>query len=77
MVESLNDLNTYLEKKSKLRLFYGKPENLIENIIKWIKSYFQHECTKITISFNEDFSIYAKERDKNIKNICEKKIILI
>ena len=73
MVESLNNLNTYLEKKnSKLRLFYGKPENLIENIIKWIKLYLQPECTKITIGFNEDFSKYSIERDNLIKNALEK-----
>ena len=56
---------------------FRKLENLIENIIKWIKLYLQPECTKITIGFNEDFSIYAKERDKNIRHICEKNNISI
>lgn len=63
MVESLSDLAEQLEQKeAKLYLFYGKPEQIVEQIAK-------------TISFdavfvNKDYTPFSQKRDASIANIC-------
>ena len=65
MCESLIDLNNQLkEKKSKLRLFYGEPHIMLENIIKQFDN-------NIIIGWNTDFSEYSKKRDNKLLKICQ------
>jgi deoxyribodipyrimidine photo-lyase len=67
--ESLEDLNQQLSKcNSKLYLFYGEPENIIEKLIK--KMPVTH------IGFNLDFSVYAINRDNKLIELCKKNNII-
>lgn len=69
MCESLKDLNEQLKKyQSQLHLFYGQNIDVLESISKKISIQ--------SVYFNEDYSIYARKRDKEIKSWCEKKQIL-
>lgn len=65
--ESLENLNEELNKyKSKLHLFFGKPENIFMKIIK------QFDFNDICVSWNKDYSKYALKRDKLLGDICIK-----
>ncbi len=68
MMESLEDLNDELKKKkSKLYYFYGEQHKIIEKIIK---------SKKINAVFvNADYTPYAIQRDKKIRNVCKKQDI--
>jgi deoxyribodipyrimidine photo-lyase len=64
MFNSLRDLNSELEKRgSKLHLFYGKQNEIIENIVKTesIEAIYQ----------NKDYTPFARKRDQSIKELCE------
>jgi deoxyribodipyrimidine photo-lyase len=65
MIECLLDLNSHLnKKKSQLYFFYGKPEQVLDNIIKLIQP--SH------VSYNADFSKYSIERDALMDEVCNK-----
>lgn len=67
MIESLDDLNAQLKKsKSKLLLYYGNPETVINDIIT------TSNATINAVGFNADFSPYSRERDAKIKIVCQK-----
>jgi deoxyribodipyrimidine photo-lyase len=69
MCESLIDLNDSLKKyQSQLHLFYGNNIDVLEAISK--------KLTIQAVYFNEDYSVYAKKRDKDIINWCKQKNIL-
>ncbi len=65
MFDSLQDLERQLQKiNAKLYVFYGKPEQIINNLIA---------KEKIGAVFvNEDYTPYSKARDCKIKKICNK-----
>lgn len=65
MIESLNDLNIQLKNiGSKLYTFYGRPWDIIEELI--LKE-------EIDIVYcNMDYTVYSKYRDNKIRNICKK-----
>lgn len=66
MIESLDNLNEELKtKKSQLNYFYGKPFEVIEDLIKK-NSLITH------VAFNRDFSPYSKIRDAAIMDVCKK-----
>jgi deoxyribodipyrimidine photo-lyase len=66
LVESLYDLNNFLKMhKSRLRIYYGDEFKIIENLIK------NNEDIKC-LSFNLDYTPYAKSRDIKIINIAKK-----
>lgn len=68
MCESLEDLNEQLKKyHSQLHLFFGSNRDVLESIAK-------HHSIQ-AVYFNEDYSVYAKKRDKEIITWCEKKNI--
>jgi deoxyribodipyrimidine photo-lyase len=68
MVESLEDLDKQLkEKQSNLYLFYGEPHKIVESLIKLFDEHYD-----LIIGFNSDFSLYAKQRDNKIIDVCEK-----
>lgn len=68
MVESLQNLNDELKKyNSKLHLFYGDNAKVIKSIINKINIH--------TIVFNTDYTPYAINRDKSIKQLCERENI--
>lgn len=63
--EALRDLNNQLEKKgSKLYVFEDTPEKIIPELIK--------KYNINAIFSNKTYSFYGKDRDENIKNLCEK-----
>lgn len=65
LCESLIDLNNELKNyNSKLRLFYGLPELIIDKLLKSNKINY--------VAFNSDFSKYSTDRDNKIKSICDK-----
>jgi deoxyribodipyrimidine photo-lyase len=65
MVESLKDLNNQLkEYGSKLYTLYGKPWEVIDDLIK---HYDIH-----SVSFNTDYTVYSKERDNKIMKVCQR-----
>jgi deoxyribodipyrimidine photo-lyase len=65
MIESLKEVNSELKKiGSKLHLFYGDNKKVLKKIIKQIDVE--------NIVFNQDYTPYAKKRDKKIKNFCDK-----
>lgn len=67
MVESLEDLDKQLkEKGSNLYLFYGEPYKIVESLIKLFAEQYE-----TIIGFNSDFSLYAKQRDNKIIDVCE------
>ncbi|HTM06458.1 MAG TPA: deoxyribodipyrimidine photo-lyase [Patescibacteria group bacterium] len=65
MIESLADLDQQLDTKNgKLFCFYGTPEDLLVKL-----------CSKYAIDavfFNEDYTLFALNRDQAIKDICKK-----
>jgi deoxyribodipyrimidine photo-lyase len=66
MMECLDELNSSLKKrKSKLFYFYGDVDSVLEKIIK-------SEKNIKGIYINEDYSPFAKKREKEIEKICKK-----
>lgn len=65
MIESLDELDKELRShKSKLNYYYGKPSDVIEDLIKKNSSI---KC----VAFNIDFSPYSKKRDAAIVEVCK------
>ena len=63
MMESLLNLNSELKKnKSRLFLFFGKPDEVIEKIIKKTKA--------DAVYLNRDYTPYSKKRDNKIQKVC-------
>lgn len=66
LVEGLQDLNKSLTKyKSRLRIYYGNEYKILENIIK-------NNPDINAISFNQDYTHYAINRDTKIINLANK-----
>jgi deoxyribodipyrimidine photo-lyase len=65
MIETLDDLNTSIEKqKGKLNIYYGNKEKIIEEIIK---------KTKIeSIFITRDYTPYSNKREELIEKLCNK-----
>jgi deoxyribodipyrimidine photo-lyase len=63
MIESLEDLAEQLQdKKGRLYIFYGQPENIVKQCI---------ESLKIDgVIVNEDYTPYSQERDRKIQSVC-------
>ena len=69
MCESLIDLNEQLQKYgSQLHIFYGNNIEVLETI--------SYKIAIQAVYFNEDYSVYAKKRDKDILKWCQQKNIL-
>ncbi|KAA3606353.1 MAG: deoxyribodipyrimidine photo-lyase [Calditrichaeota bacterium] len=66
LINSLKELDSKLRKKSsRLFLFYGIQEEILENLLT---------SQKIEAIFcNRDYTPFAIQRDEKIKNLCEKK----
>jgi deoxyribodipyrimidine photo-lyase len=65
LVESINDLRKQLrEYHSKLYVYYGKPWDIVEKLIK-------HSDIK-NVYTNMDYTVYSKKRDGKIEKICKK-----
>ena len=62
MIESLQNLSAQLNKK--LYCFYGKNNNIINDLI--------HELNINVVGFNLDYTPYATNRDIEIMNLCDK-----
>lgn len=70
MCESLEDLSQNLEKlETKLHVFEGNTLTTIKNIVK------TSPINVRAIAWNEDYSVYAKERDQSIASWCKTKDI--
>lgn len=70
MIESLKDLNSrYKNKKGELYTFKGEYIQILNYINKKIKIN--------SVGFNLDYSPYAKKRDKEIIEFCEKNNIKV
>lgn len=67
MLDCLDNLNK--ELNNKLKIFYGKPLDILKKINK--------QKTIDVISFNDDFSYYSQKRDNEIKEWCKKEDIEI
>ncbi len=65
MIESLEDLGDQLKKKGgRLYLFYGKPEQIVEQCIDHL-----HVDSVIA---NRDYTPHSQKRDKNIEKTCRR-----
>jgi len=65
MFESLIDLSKQFEKRGgQLYLFYGKPQTVVQSIIKQTKAE--------AIFVNRDYTPYSQQRDKQLASICTK-----
>jgi len=65
MIECLEELNKELrKKKSKLFYFYGDNISILKKIIK--------EIDINAIYINQDYTPFAKKREKNIESLCKK-----
>lgn len=65
MVESLKEVDTELKKLgTKLHLFYGKNEDIINDIIN------NYDINEVFV--NMDYTPFSKSRDNKIKDICDK-----
>jgi len=68
MFDSLTDLNDQLkQKESKLYLVHGKPTAVIKDLTK--------ELAIDAIFVNRDYTPYSKQRDEEIRALCEKQSI--
>jgi len=68
MIQCLEDLNKYIKKynkNSKLHIYFGKQEDIIEKMIKKDKEIEG-------VFSNTDYTKYAMDREKNINDICLK-----
>lgn len=65
MIESLYELDNNLKKLgSKLYYFFGRPDKIVDQLIK---------SEKIDAVFaNCDYTNYSKKRDKKLEKVCEK-----
>ena len=73
MCESLNSLNNDIKKLTNnlSHLHFFKGSNI--SVLKTLKSYFENNGDKIKyICFNQDYTPYAKSRDKEIYDFCYK-----
>lgn len=69
MVQSLEDLNTELQKyNSKVHIFYGNYKDIISLMLSELDKQFPN--SKHGIYMAHDFTPYAKQREANIKQIC-------
>jgi deoxyribodipyrimidine photo-lyase len=69
MIECLEDLNKELKTKgSRLFYFYGDTYDILKKIINKSEKY---EINSIYIS--QDYSPFAKKREKDIKSLCKEK----
>jgi deoxyribodipyrimidine photo-lyase len=69
MIECLDDLNNELKTKgSRLFYFYGDTYDILKKIINKSDKY---EINSIYIS--QDYSPFAKKREKDIKSLCKEK----
>lgn len=69
MIESLEDLEKQIhEKEGKLLCFYGKQEDIVEQLIKSEGLDY--------VGFNRDYSPYAKLRDETIKQVCDSRQVI-
>lgn len=65
MFDSLQDLERQLQKiNAKLYVFYGKPEQIVNNLIA------KENIDAVFV--NEDYTPFSKTRDSQIKKICDK-----
>jgi deoxyribodipyrimidine photo-lyase len=65
LVESLSDLKLQLkEYGSTLYTFYGKPWNVVEDLIN------KYDIKNVYV--NQDYTVYSKERDNKIMQKCQK-----
>ncbi len=65
MAESLYDLNREIEhRQGRLFLFYGIPEKIVEKLI-------QHARID-AVFINRDYTPFSRERDLQIRMVCEK-----
>lgn len=65
MIESLQDLEIQLKKeKGSLYLFYGPPEQIVENLLT------QFSINSVIV--NRDYTPFSQERDRTLKKICDK-----
>ncbi len=68
MIESLKDLDQQLKQKNaRLHLFFGRPYNIIREII--VKENID------SVHFNDDYTTFSKIRDDGIYNLCKKEDI--
>ena len=66
MLQCLEDLSNQIEQRGgKLFLFYGKNREILKQIF---------DATPIpSLFFNQDYTPYAKERDKEIEDLCRER----
>ncbi len=65
MIESLHDLNHNISKNGgELHCFYGKNSEIIKQLIQ--------NLDINAVYYNRDYSPYAIERDKSVRELCEK-----
>ena len=62
MIESLKELNKSI--KNKLQYFYGKPDDILQKLIK------KNKIDAVYV--NEDYTPYSIKRDKKLSNICKR-----
>ncbi len=62
MIQSLKDLKKYT--KNKLQFFYGEPKKVLNSILK--------NNNISNISYNSDYTPFAKKRDKIYKSVAKK-----
>ena len=68
MIESLKDLDQQLKQKNaRLYLFFGRPYNIIRDLIV--------EENIDSVHFNEDYTAFSKIRDDGIYSLCKKENI--
>lgn len=66
LIQSLTDLDTELKKLgSCLRIYFGKPSQVLSSLQE------AHDVSLIT--FNRDYTVFAKKRDQEILDQCNKK----
>lgn len=66
MIETLEELEETIRAKGGwFYTFYDKSHNVVQH---WIERYDEIEAVFV----NQDYSLYSKERDKRIKNVCER-----
>lgn len=70
MIHSLRELDEDLKKRGlKLHLFYGIAEEVLEQLLE--SSFFTH------LFFNKDYTPFSRQRDQKIKELAEKKNVLV
>jgi len=80
MIESLTDLSNDLKKKygCKLHYFYGDNIDVLTRIICELRELRENKknigccIKKCSVVFNMDYTPYARKRDNDIHNICDK-----